>query len=399
MRQYMDGHEQAMSRQVKLQQGTVLLLGAGFTARALIPHLLARGMTVTATTRSPAPDLEKLGVTVLKFDGAVSSKLRAAVINADYILSSIGPNADGDPVLNASLLRGANPKWAGYLSATSVYGDRAGKWAFEDEPPTPATRRGRWRADAEIAWIETGLPVHIFRLAGIYGPGRNPFGKTLKGDARAVIKPGHVVNRIHVDDICSAILKSMDAPNPQRIYNIADDMPAPPQNVLDYAADLLGAARPPRVTPDDPNVSRMARTFYAETKRVDTGRAKRELGWAAQYPDYRAGLLQVLKTENHTPVGVTLTGYIDVPECDLPAVTAALPEHIRATQDEDGCLTFRVTQDADIAMRYHVYERFTGEAAFKAHQARTGKAAWADLTKNAVRNYELFGAPNLTLTK
>ncbi len=389
-----------MSGRVKLQQESALLLGAGFTARALIPHLLARGMAVTATTRSAAPDLEKAGVQVLEFDGRMTSNaLKRAAQNADYILSSVGPGTDGDPVLNAGVLAGATPKWAGYLSATSVYGDRAGQWAFEDEPPTPATRRGRARADAEIAWIETGLPVHIFRLAGIYGPGRSPFEKTLKGKARAVIKPGHVVNRIHVDDICSAILLSTDAPDPQRIYNIADNAPAPPQDVLDYAADLLGAARPPRVSADDPNVSRMARTFYSETKRVDTGRAKRELGWTPQYSDYRAGLSQTLKAENHAPVGITLTGYIDIPEENLPAVTAALPEHIRATQDEDGCVTFRVTQDTQIPTRYHVYERFTGETAFKAHQLRTSQTAWARASKNAARHYELFGSPNLTLTK
>lgn len=381
-----------MSAGVKLQQETIVLLGAGFTARALIPHLLARGMAVIATTRSDARELEALGVSVIYFDGAVSEALKKAVSNADYILTSIGPNKDGDPVINSGVLSDADPKWAGYLSATSVYGDRGGRLAFEDEPPTPATRRGRARADAEIAWIETDLPVHIFRLAGIYGPGRSPFEKTLKGEARAVIKSGHVVNRIHVDDICSAVLASMDAPDPQRIYNIADDAPAPPQDVLDHAADLLGAARPPRVSPDDPNVSRMARTFYSETKRVDTSRAKRELGWSPHYPTYREGLAQVLKAENHTPVGVTLTGYIDVPPADLPAVKAALPQHIRATQDEPGCITFRVTQDAEIETRFHVYERFESAAAFKAHQARAKGTAWAKAAESAVRVYDVFGA-------
>ncbi len=380
-----------MHSRVKLQQDaareTALILGAGFTARALIPHLIARGMHVIATTRSNAPDLAALGVPVLKFEGEVSGDLRRAAANADYILSSIGPDNGGDPVLTSGLLKDANPKWAGYLSATSVYGDRAGRFAFEDEPPTPLTARGRRRADAEIAWIETGLPVHVFRLAGIYGPGRSPFEKILKGEARAVIKPGHVVNRVHVDDIVRAVLASIDAPNPQRIYNLADDMPAPPQDVLDYAADLLGAARPPRVSPDDPNVSRMARTFYAETKRVDTSRAKRELGWSPQYADYKSGLKQVLQAENRARVGVTLTGYIDIPAEDLSGVQAALPEHIRATQDEQGCITFRVTQDADLETRFHVYERFESKAAFEAHQARTAGTRWAELTKNAVRYF------------
>ena len=381
-----------MHGQVKLQQGKMMILGAGFTARALIPHLLARGIAVTATSRSRAPDLEALGVTVLKFDGAPTDTLKKEISNADYILSSIGPDTDGDPVIASGLLHTASPEWAGYLSATSVYGDRSGRFAFEDEPPTPVTKRGRARADAEIAWIETELPVHIFRLAGIYGPGRNPFQKTLNGESRAVIKPGHVVNRIHVDDICAAVLASMDGPNPQRIYNIADDAPAPPQDVLDYAADLLGAARPPRVSPDDPKVSRMARTFYAETKRVDTSRAKRELGWTPQYKNYREGLTQVFTAENRAPVGVTLTGYIDVPQADLNAVQTALPEHIRATQDEPGCITFRVTQDADLETRFHVYERFEDKAAFKAHQSRMAGTAWAKASKNAARHYSVFGA-------
>jgi len=146
--------------------------------------------------------------------------------------------------------------WVGYLSATSVYGDRQGQWAFEDELLRPLTRRGKNRANAELQWLETGaaihvFPVHVFRLAGIYGPGRNGFKRLREGKARAVIKAGHIVNRIHLDDIVSALLASIDAPSPLKIYNIADgqiyniaDGPAPPQEVINYTADLIDSPRP-----------------------------------------------------------------------------------------------------------------------------------------------------------
>ena len=386
-----------MQRSVKLQSSgtrpSLVILGAGYTAKALIPKLIARGIDVNATRRRDSPELRALGAQVLRFDGQASATLIQAIRRADYIVSCIAPNASGDPVLMALDIAALaeRARWIAYLSATSVYGDRGGQWAFEDEPPRPLTARGRWRADAEIAWLETGRPVHIFRLAGIYGPGRSPFTKALNGTARAVIKPAHVVNRIHVDDSVRAILASLEAPNPQRIYNIADGHPASPQEVLDYAADLVGAARPPRVGPDDPHVSRMAKSFYAETKRIHIGRARAELGFTPEFKSYREGLIHVLREEAHSPVGVSLTGYIDISPHHLAAAQAALPEHIRATQAEDGCHVFRVTQDEHRATRYHVYERFTGPAAFKAHQLRAAATPWATATQTAARHYQIFG--------
>lgn len=274
---------------------SALLLGAGYVASHLTPHLLAKGYEVTVTTRDGTTSLQ--GVTALKFDGAASSELRSAFETADIIVTSIPPSKDGsDPVLDALGNLTPRAKWIAYLSATSVYGDRQGRWAFEGEMPTPSLKRGRARAEAEIAWIETLWPVHIFRLAGIYGPGRSPFDKLRNGTARAVIKPDHVVNRIHVDDILSALFLSLKKPNPQAIYNLADGHPAPPQDVLDYAAGLLALPPPPRVNVESEHVSKMARTFYAECKRINADLARRELGWQPKYSSYRDGLAALLKT-------------------------------------------------------------------------------------------------------
>jgi len=282
---------------------TVLLLGAGYSARALIPHFLARKYKVLATTRTAQKGerLKAMGVMPLIFEGTLSKALVQALAQSDIILSSVPPNDQGDPFLNnlPSSIASLAPKasWAGYLSATSVYGDRQGRWAYEDELLRPLTRRGKNRMAAEIAWLETGLPIHVFRLAGIYGPGRSPFNRLRQSKARAVIKPGHVVNRIHVDDIASAVLASIDKPDPVRVYNLADGHPAPPQDVINYAADLIDTQRPPALDHDTANISDMARSFYSETKRISNERAMSELGWSPQYKNFRQGLMATLKAE------------------------------------------------------------------------------------------------------
>lgn len=284
-----------MSRHIKKPQ-SALLLGAGYVARALTPILHAEGWEVTVTTRSGETRLQN--VTCLKFQGEACASLESVFTSADIIISSIPPTREGaDPALGALSHLTPNAYWIGYLSATSVYGDRSGKWAFEAEAPSPSISRGRARADAEMAWIETQWPVHIFRLAGIYGSGRAPFGKLKSGKARAIIKENHVVNRIHVEDIISAILLSVNAPNPQGIYNLADGHPAPPQDVLDYAAGLLHLPPPPRLDLNDPSISDMARSFYAETKRINADKARRELGWTPRYSSYRDGLTAILSHE------------------------------------------------------------------------------------------------------
>ncbi|WP_418152347.1 SDR family NAD(P)-dependent oxidoreductase [Litorimonas sp. RW-G-Af-16] len=226
-----------MGSRVKLQsQNSALLIGYGYVAQRLAQALLAQGYHVIATYRDTAPT--DTNITFVKFGSAV---MREAFQVADLVVTSVPPGPDGDPALVALKGLATQAQWIGYLSATSVYGDRGGQWAFEEEPPTPSLKRGKARADAELSWIETAWPVHIFRLAGIYGPGRAPFERLRQGKARAVIKPGHVVNRIHVDDIVSVLLASIAAPNPLRIYNVADGNPAPPQDVLDHAAEMINA--------------------------------------------------------------------------------------------------------------------------------------------------------------
>jgi nucleoside-diphosphate-sugar epimerase len=281
-----------MSRHIKKPQ-SALLLGAGYVARALSPVLQKRGWSVHVTTRSG--DTPLANVTCHKFNGHAPKALETVFKSADLILSSIPPQKDGcDPALSALGHLTPNAKWVGYLSATSVYGDRGGQWAFEGEPPSPTLTRGRARADAELGWIETQWPVHIFRLAGIYGPGRAPFKNLKTGKARAIIKADHVVNRIHVDDIVNALLLSLDAPDPQSLYNLADGHPAPPQDVLDYAAGLLDMPPPPRVELTDSSVSEMARSFYAETKRINADKARQKLGWTPIHSSYRDGLADIL---------------------------------------------------------------------------------------------------------
>jgi len=281
-----------MSRHIKKPQ-SALLLGAGYVARALTPALQTRGFEVTVTTRSGETKLHN--VKCHAFNGAASPELESVFETADIIVSSIPPfKTREDPALSALGHLTPQAHWIGYLSATSVYGDRAGRWAFEGEAPLPSLPRGQARADAELAWIETLWPVHIFRLAGIYGPGRAPFEKLKSGKAQAIVKQDHVVNRIHLDDIVSALLLSLDAPKPQSLYNLADGHPAPPQDVLDYAAGLLGLPPPPRIELSDPSISDMARSFYAETKRVNADKARQELGWRPAYGSYRDGLSAIL---------------------------------------------------------------------------------------------------------
>ncbi|MEL6688369.1 MAG: SDR family NAD(P)-dependent oxidoreductase, partial [Pseudomonadota bacterium] len=224
-----------------------------------------------------------------------SETMKAAFQRADLVLVSVPPaRSGGDPTLEFLGQTPTQSRWIGYLSATSVYGDRQGGWAFEGEAPTPRLARGQRRADAELAWLEHYPQTHIFRLAGIYGPGRDPFDRIRTQQARIIDAPGHMVNRIQVDDIVSALIASIAQPSAQEIFNIADGNPAPPGDVVAFAADLIGADVPPTVPLNDASVSDMARTFYAETKRIDIARARERLSWTPRYPTYQAGLKAVL---------------------------------------------------------------------------------------------------------
>ncbi|QFT97560.1 NAD dependent epimerase/dehydratase family protein [Roseovarius sp. THAF8] len=283
--------------------GKVLLsFGHGFSARALARRLVPQGWRVIGTTRSAekAEALRDEGVEGVVWPGSDLSEVLGA---ATHLLTSVSPGEDGDPVLNAlgddiAAIAG-RLEWAGYLSTTGVYGDHEGDWVDEDSPLEPSTERGQKRVVAEAAWAAIpGLPLHIFRLAGIYGPGRGPFEKVRRGTARRIIKQGQVFSRTHVEDIAQVLEASINRPNPGAAYNVCDDDPAPPQDVIGYAAELLGLPLPPAVDFEEAEMSPMARSFYAESKRVENSRIKDELGVQLIYPDYKAGLEALLAEEN-----------------------------------------------------------------------------------------------------
>ncbi|WP_340270907.1 SDR family oxidoreductase [Sulfitobacter pontiacus] len=281
---------------------TLLSIGHGFSARALAARLVPQGWRIVGTTRSPdkADAIADTGVEPVVWPGA---DLGALIAQFPNVLVSAGPDSAGDPVLNAvedAVTRAApDLRWVGYLSTTGVYGDHDGDWVYEDTPLTPSTKRGRARVTAEARWQAIpDLPLHIFRLAGIYGPGRGPFAKVRAGTARRIIKPGQVFSRIHVEDIAQALELSLQRPDPGAVYNLCDDDPAPPQDVIAHAAELLGLPVPPAIPFDQADMTPMARSFYAESKKVRNDRIKQALGWAPQFPTYRAGLAALLAQDS-----------------------------------------------------------------------------------------------------
>lgn len=281
-------------------ENTLLSLGHGYCAQALARRLLPQGWTVLGTTRDPAKaeSLRAQGVTPVLWQPEAVTE---ALADASHVLVSAGPQ-DGDPSLalvgDAIAARAPELTWAGYLSTTGVYGDHQGGWVDETTPLAPSTKRGKARAEAEAQWQAIpDLPLHIFRLAGIYGPGRGPFSKLRNGTARRVIKDGQVFSRIHVEDIAQALEASIKAPRPGAIYNLCDDDPAPPQDVIAYGARLLGLPVPPAIPFEEADFTPMARSFYAESKRVSNARIKRELGLTLIHPDYRSGLTALLAQE------------------------------------------------------------------------------------------------------
>lgn len=282
---------------------TLLSFGHGFSARALADRLLADGWHVTGTTRSPdkAQAIRATGADALIWPGPDPVSFDGVT----HLLISAAPDATGDPVLNALrddiAARADQFEWVGYLSTTGVYGDRAGGWVDETTPPVPSTRRGIWRKAAEEDWQSIpGLPVHIFRLAGIYGPGRGPFAKLRKGTAQRIVKPNQVFSRIHVEDIANVLIASIARPNPGAIYNVCDNEPAPPQDVIGLAAEMLGLPVPPEIPFDQAELSPMARSFYGDSKRVRNDRIRTELGVTLTYPTYRTALQAILDAESAT---------------------------------------------------------------------------------------------------
>ncbi|AXI56466.1 Protein YeeZ (plasmid) [Pseudoseohaeicola sp. NH-UV-7] len=277
---------------------TLLSFGHGYSAQALARLLLPLGWRVIGTTRSDqkAKQLEQNGITPVIWPGA---DMRDHIAQASHILVSAGPDGSGDPVLaqcrDAIANRAKDLTWVGYLSTTGVYGDHQGGWVDEKTPLTPSTKRGTARMKAEAEWQSVaGLPLHIFRLAGIYGPGRGPFEKVRNGTARRIVKDGQVFSRIHVEDIAKVLMASITCPNPGAVYNLCDDDPAPPQDVIGYAAQLLNLPVPPEIAFEDADLTPMARSFYAESKRVRNDRIKDELNVRLSFPTYREGLQAML---------------------------------------------------------------------------------------------------------
>ena len=277
---------------------TLLSIGHGYSAQALSRRLIPQGWRVIGTTRSTekAVLLAAMGVEPLIWPGDI----RAALGQATHLLTSVAPDAAGDPVVRdlGPAIAASGLNWVGYLSTTAVYGHHNGDWVDEATPLSPTTARGAARVKAEQAWADLGLPLHIFRLAGIYGPGRGPFEKVRDGTARRIFKPGQVFSRVHVEDIALVLQASLTRPNPGAIYNVCDDDPASPEDVLSLAATLLGLPEPPMVPYEDADMTPMARSFYAENKRVRNDRIKGELGVQLQFPTYREGLAGLLAAEN-----------------------------------------------------------------------------------------------------
>jgi dTDP-4-dehydrorhamnose reductase len=280
--------------------------GLGYSAEALASSLSPLGWMISGSSRSGAAAGE--GVKVWPFDG-IKAVPHEALDGVTHLLISIPPGEEGDPVIgvhaNELALRASQFAWVGYLSTTGVYGDRGGEWVDEESSLAPATTRGRRRLDAENAWlglyVQHSLPVHLFRLAGIYGPGRNPLVSLAQGTARRIVKPGQVFSRIHVGDLAGVLQASIARPHHGRAYNVCDDEPCPPQDVIAYAAHLVGCAPPPEIPFADADLSPMARSFYTESKRVSNKRIKDELGYRLLYPTYREGLRALFDVEPALP--------------------------------------------------------------------------------------------------
>ena len=279
--------------------------GLGYSAQALAGPLAARGWEIAGTVRDPGT-LERLKQRGYKMARFADPSDRDGVANllrgTTHLLHSIPPVAGVDPVLaqfRDQLAALASLRWVGYLSTVGVYGGSDGAWVDESMKPEPRNARTEARVAAEKEWLafgeETGCPVQIFRLAGIYGPGRSAFDKLHDGTARRIVKQGQVFNRIHVDDIASTLEASITRPRQGAIYNIADNYPAPPDEVIAYAAELAGLPLPPAVPFEEAELTPMARSFYEGNRRIANHLIKSELGVQLAFPSYREGLAAVLR--------------------------------------------------------------------------------------------------------
>ena len=287
---------------------SLFCFGLGYTALAVARRVMPLGWTVAGTTTDPGKlqALKAAGIAAELFSSARPlADARASLMNVTHILLSIPPCTDGDTtfdlhsddIANAPTLR-----WLGYLSTTGVYGNRNGDWVDENSTPAPTSRRGDHRLRAEEQWrglhVMTGVPLHTFRLSGIYGPGRSAIDSLRAGQARRINKQGHVFNRIHVEDIATTLIASMQSPRAGAIYNLADDLPSSSADVISYAAKLIDMPEPPLIDADKVDMAPMVRSFYKDNKRIRNDLIKTELGVELRYSDYRLGLADCLAAED-----------------------------------------------------------------------------------------------------
>lgn len=277
--------------------------GLGYCATELGRRLIEEGWTVAGTT-AHAEKVERLverGFEPFLFDGREAlHDVADALQSATHVLLSIPPGAEGDPALRCfgdAIAASPSIRWIGYFSTVGVYGDAAGGWVDERTETRPGTLRGQRRVKAENGWIElagaSGKALVIYRLPGIYGPGRSAIDQLKAGTARRIFKPGQFTNRVHVADIATAVEASIDLPPGVHIFNVTDDLPTAPQDVIAYGAELLGVPCPPATDPDDADLSSTARSFYIENKKVSNARMKAELGVKLAYPTYVEGLKSI----------------------------------------------------------------------------------------------------------
>lgn len=280
------------------------VFGAGYSGQAFA-RTSRDGSFIVGTTRSAANfgALHDAGIEPLLFDGKLTPEIRTELGKASHLIVSIAPDEGGDPVLSAARdAIAAMPalKWIGYLSTVGVYGDHGGAWVNETAECRPISKRSQLRVAAEQEWLKlgqkTGIPVAVLRLSGIYGPGRNAFVNLANGTAKRRIKPGQVFNRIHVEDIAGALWHLADR-NRSGIFNVTDDLPAPPQDVVEYAASVMNVPPPPGIPFETAQLSPMARSFYGENKRVSNAAIKAD-GYRFRFPDYRSAFDHMWQSGN-----------------------------------------------------------------------------------------------------
>jgi nucleoside-diphosphate-sugar epimerase len=274
--------------------------GLGYSAARVARLLADEGWSIagTARTQEGVDAIARAGYAGFLFDGTAPGRgVSEALTDATHVLVSAPPDAGGDPVLRhhaGDLSRARSLSWIGYLSTIGVYGDSGGAWIDETAPTDATTARGRLRIEAEQQWLALGTHAdvrkRVFRLAGIYGPGRSAIERLREGTAHRIVKPGQVFNRIHVEDIAGSVLASIAGRGKEQIYNVTDDEPAPPQDVVTYAAELLHMPPPPEIDFDAARLSPMAASFYADNKRIRNARLRQDLGLTLKFPTYRDGL-------------------------------------------------------------------------------------------------------------